>query len=242
MNLDGKELIFFDIETGGFSAFEDPFVSGAFTNPNRKKIEVVFNLKNLMAKLSNFSAKILVTWNGENWKGGFDFPWLRSYCLKSKIDWQLSGIEHLDLLPLVRKRLNTTSYQPPSSNDFKASDWKRLAKENDIEYQNKSQCQEEMIKLDKAGKADWLDYKYQTKEDNSLQNVYQLLFDSKAKEEYTSGGEMPKFYKQFQNGDLEAKAKIEAHNRRDVERLRKIAHKVIPVLPDWELKRAINQL
>ena len=38
------------------------------------------------------------------------------------------------------------------------------------------------------------------------------------------------------------KSQLKDHNRRDVERLKKVAEAVIPVLPDWEIKRNIKEL
>ena len=128
--------------------------------------------------------------------------------------------------------------------------------------------------------ADWLDYiEPEAKEDNSLQAVYQMMFDPECEEEYIDGAEIPGLYSynkfnlnspdNFYEPDnvyeyleilkenskhpknkLRAEiekcegiiGKIKDHNRRDVERLKKIAEKVIPMIPDWEIERNINKL
>lgn len=262
MKINGSTPVYFDIETTGFSAFEDEFVCAthkadvleiepeAFDGLEKHSAIVHTELGEVVNYLGGYTnRKIIVTYNDENWSGGFDFPWLRSKCLQEGIDWHLGGVKHLDLLPLVRKYLNTTGYEPPSKSDLYSDDLKRLAEANGIEYKNMDQCYEELEQLDNV---DWLDYEMQPDEDNSLQSVYQKLFDPEAEEEYISGKKIPELYEQYKTyirgGDYQNQKadqlmeQIREHNRRDVERLKKVAEKVIPVLPDWEIKRNINKL
>ena len=256
------EIVCFDIETTGFSAWEDDFVCGAASWMNVDEPKVWTSLEEsitTVAGLGEFEG-FIVTWNGENYRGGFDFPWLRSKCIQEGVEWKLAGVKHLDLLPLVRKYINTTHYvsEIPSRSSLRAADLKELAKVNGIDYQNKKQAYKALEEL--GEQADWLDYiEPEPKEDNSLQAVYQMMFDPECEEEYLDGGEVPKLYKwmkkissvdeismndnagapqEFRN----AWQKIKNHNRRDVERLKKIAEKVIPVIPDWEIERNINKL
>nr|WP_292487060.1 hypothetical protein [Methanohalobium sp.] len=201
---------------------------------------------------------LIVTWNGENYRGGFDFPWLRSKCIQKDIDWQLDGVKHLDLLPLVRKYINTTHYvtETPSKSQFKAADLRELAEVNGIDYQNMKQAYNAICELDNP---DWLDYDNpEAKEDNSLQEVYQMLFDPECEEIYTDGGEIPKLYNAIEDNENKKAIvgeheeieransvmwdRIKSHNRRDVKRLKKVAEAVVPLIPDWELKRNINKL
>ncbi|GAB6100662.1 hypothetical protein JCM16358_25410 [Halanaerocella petrolearia] len=245
MKVNGLIPIYFDIETEGFSAFEDEFICAAYTNLVTGEEKVISEINQLMEEFMDLRKSIIITYNGENWKGGFDFPWLRSKCLQQDIEWTLGGLKHLDLLPLVKKYINTTSYDIPSKSSLMADDLKKLADANGIDYKNKTQCYTELMKnLDKV---DWLDYEMQPNEDNSLQNVYQLLFDSECNEEYTSGAEVPKLYKVIKNTDNEleqeeAMNKIIEHNKRDIKRLKKVAQKAIPVIPNWEIQRNTNQL
>ena len=242
------EIVCFDIETTGFSAWGDEFVCGAASWMNIDEPEVWTDLEEMIttvAGLGEFEG-FIVTWNGENYRGGFDFPWLRSKCIQEGIEWQLAGVDHLDLLPLVRKYINTTHYvtEIPSKSSLKAADLKELAKVNVIDYQNKKQAHKALKELGKE--TDWLDYiEPEAKEDNSLQAVYQMMFDPEKEETYLSGAEIPSLYEQYKEGNSEdayCMKIIENHNRRDVERLKKIAEKVIPVIPSWEIERNINKL
>lgn len=238
MKINGLTPVYFDIETTGFSSFEDSFVCAAYT-AEHSSAKVKSDILSFMQVLSSDNF-LLVTYNGENWSGGFDFPWLRSKCIQQGIEWQLGGVKHLDLLPLVRKYLNTTGYEPPSKSDLYSDDLKKLAEANGIEYKNMDQCYEE---LEGMANVNWLDYEQKPNEDNSLQSIYQKLFDPEQEEEYIDGEKIPELYEEYkESGDEFHLHTIFEHNRRDVERLKKVAEKVIPVLPDWEIKRNINKL
>ena len=240
MKINGLTPVYFDIETSGLSAWEDEFVSWAIDCKNYDSF-VSTDLERLGTYLIG-DRHLIITWNGEGYRSGFDFPWLRSKCIQKGIEWQLGGVKHLDLLPLVRKYLNTTGYEPPSKSDLYADDMKKLAEANDIDYSNKSQCYEELEQMENV---DWLDYDQVPNEDNSLQSVYQKLFDPEKEGEYIDGERIPELYEEmtekeiYNGGHLQ---QIKEHNRRDVERLKKIAEKVIPVIPDWEIERNINKL
>jgi len=51
---------------------------------------------------------LLVAYNGERWKGGFDLPFIRTRCLHDGVDWMFDGLQFADLWEPVKKRLNTT--------------------------------------------------------------------------------------------------------------------------------------
>ena len=252
MKINGLTPAYFDIETTGFSSWEDNFVCSAvlpddpnyeYTHPN-----VATDIPQTFMITDIFDNTLIITWNGENWKGGFDFPFLRSKCIQEGIEWKLAGVKHLDLLPLVRKYINTTHYvtEIPSKSSLRAGDLKKLASANGIEYKNMKQAWKELIFAEDNGGADWLDYiESEAKEDNSLQAVYQMMFDPQKEETYLSGAEIPSLYEQYKEGNSEdayCMKIIENHNQRDVERLKKIAEKVIPVIPDWEIERNIKEL
>ena len=269
MKINEMTPVYFDIETTGFSAWEDEFVCSDMTSDILdEQYELNVRLEGTIRRLAywlaanGYSNTIIVTWNGENYRGGFDFPWLRSKCIQKGLEWRLSGVKHLDLLPLVRKYINTTHYvaEIPSKSSLRAGDLKELAEINNFEYQNKNQAYKKMMEIEEnTTGADW-NYLIETKskEDNSLQAVYQMMFDPKCEEEYIKGGKIPELYEKIQElekyeaaPDLSMHNKeefrglwqqIKDHNRRDVERLKKIAEAVVPVIPDWEIKRNINKL
>ena len=242
MKIKHKTPVYYDLETTGFSGFEDKLVSAIilddvkFRSLGRWKEEDL--LIKVMEILGNLScAEILVSYNGENWRGGFDIPFLRSQCIKHNVEWTLAGIEHLDLLPIVKKRINTHHYSTelPSKSKLYKDDLVKLAKANDLEYTNKNDTYDELIDL--GDNCDWLDYiKEECKEKNGLQTIYQLIFDQEAKEEYLSGGEVPEFY---EAGNYD---KIIEHNERDVIRLKKVTEAIINTIPSYELDKAITVL
>lgn len=52
---------------------------------------------------------LLVAYNGERFKGGFDLPFLRTRYVLQTLPWPFDGIPYADILPLVQNRFNTTS-------------------------------------------------------------------------------------------------------------------------------------
>lgn len=52
---------------------------------------------------------LLVAYNGERFKGGFDLPFLRTRYALQTLPWPFDGIPYADILPLVQNRFNTTS-------------------------------------------------------------------------------------------------------------------------------------
>jgi hypothetical protein len=51
---------------------------------------------------------LLVAFNGETWRGGFDLPFLRTRYAAHDMVWPFRGVPYADLLPLVRDLFNTT--------------------------------------------------------------------------------------------------------------------------------------
>lgn len=74
------------------------------------------------------SGKILVTFNGENWSGGFDIPLLRTrYVINDMIDaYPFSGVKHVDLMPIFQKKFNTSFLKDPTLDDLNAAQCKQL--------------------------------------------------------------------------------------------------------------------
>jgi hypothetical protein len=52
--------------------------------------------------------RMIVAYNGETWRGGFDLPFLRTRCGKNEVPWPFPDIPYADLMPIVKKRINTT--------------------------------------------------------------------------------------------------------------------------------------
>ena len=59
----------------------------------------------------------LVAYNADSWKGGFDLPFVRTRCIRQRIDWMFGDVVFADLWEPVKKRLNTTHTAYGSSSD-----------------------------------------------------------------------------------------------------------------------------
>ena len=51
---------------------------------------------------------LLVAYNGERFRGGFDVPFLRTRYAQRDVAWPFTGVPYADVLPLVTDRFNTT--------------------------------------------------------------------------------------------------------------------------------------
>ena len=241
MYWNGLRIIPFDIETTSLSAPEGEFICSAIYENNWENginYKVDYNLKELKETLSNFDKEniLLITWNGENYKTGFDAPWLRTKCALNNIGWILKDYYHLDIYPLVEKYFNNkiTEIKTPSKSKLYKSDLEKLAVANGLGYSNKNKTYQAIKKLDNP---EWLDYKEEKQKDKfDLQSIYQTFFDPNAEEEYVDGGQMIELYKK---GNIE---EIREHNMRDVKRLYDIAELLIDYIPKWEIERNIKVL
>lgn len=51
---------------------------------------------------------MLVAYNGEKWKTGFDLPFLRTRLARSDAEWPFRDLPYADLMPVIERRFNTT--------------------------------------------------------------------------------------------------------------------------------------
>jgi len=51
---------------------------------------------------------LLVAYNGERYRGGFDLPFLRTRYAAHELPWPFADLPYADLLPVIRDRFNTT--------------------------------------------------------------------------------------------------------------------------------------
>lgn len=51
---------------------------------------------------------LLVAFNGERWRGGFDVPFLRTRCALLDVPWPFVDVPYADVMPVVTNRFNTT--------------------------------------------------------------------------------------------------------------------------------------
>jgi uncharacterized protein YprB with RNaseH-like and TPR domain len=52
---------------------------------------------------------LVVAYNGERWKAGFDLPFLRTRLAATGVEWPFVDVPYADLLPVIRHRFNTTT-------------------------------------------------------------------------------------------------------------------------------------
>lgn len=61
---------------------------------------------------------LVVAYNGERWKAGFDLPFLRTRLAATGVDWPFVDVPYADLLPVIRHRFNTTTEDGDSVGDL----------------------------------------------------------------------------------------------------------------------------
>lgn len=195
------------------------------------------NLVDLSDSIDSISDDYLfVTYNGENYRGGFDFPWLRSKFILNNLQWSFRGKQHLDLYPLIQKYIWTKTDEVvcPSKSKISAKVMRTLAEANNVLYTNKNETYDKLIADENTNWFDLIEIK--AKESNDLQSVYQMLFDPKCEEEYISGADSKKLL------EVGKKEDIVRHCYNDVKRLKKVFNAVVDMIPEYELQRNIKEL
>jgi len=61
---------------------------------------------------------LLVAFNGELWRSGFDLPFLRTRLSRVGVEWPFREMPYADLLPVVTNRFNTTGDDGESRSDL----------------------------------------------------------------------------------------------------------------------------
>jgi DNA polymerase III epsilon subunit-like protein len=51
---------------------------------------------------------LLIAFNGERWRGGFDLPFLRSRLAVLDLEWPFGELAYADVMPVIEHRFNTT--------------------------------------------------------------------------------------------------------------------------------------
>ena len=128
------KYVAFDIETTGLAADNDRIVSYCLLSESESvgmccECTEEEMLEQLSVDVeSALGGKILVTFNGDNWSGGFDIPFLRTrYVINDMVDmYPFGGVKHIDLMPVLQKKFNTAMVKEASLDDLSAAQCKKL--------------------------------------------------------------------------------------------------------------------
>jgi len=69
--------------------------------------DLLTRLRNETSKRIQGKNRMLVAYNGETWRGGFDLSFLRTRCGFNDVQWPFDDVPYSDLMPIVQKRVNT---------------------------------------------------------------------------------------------------------------------------------------
>jgi uncharacterized protein YprB with RNaseH-like and TPR domain len=152
-----SEIIVYDIETTGFQASsivttitfrtDEGYISwvntkgenfsGIDNSPVDLHLKVVESEEELLNNVLEFvneyfdDSSVLVAYNGETWRGGFDNSFLRTRCVKNEIPFIFNGVRYHDLYSIFGKqgRFNT---EVKSVRGMKKNQLKKLSEDMGI--------------------------------------------------------------------------------------------------------------
>jgi hypothetical protein len=61
---------------------------------------------------------LLVAYNGETWKAGFDLPFLRTRLARCGVEWPFRDVPYADVMPIVTQRFNIATDDEGSASDL----------------------------------------------------------------------------------------------------------------------------
>jgi hypothetical protein len=238
---------YFDIETTGLSGLEDDFVCAVVRN--EEHFYEFLELDAFFGFIKNLKGAVLVGYRTQNYRGGFDLPFLRTLAIRNNLtnEWPFKGIRHLDMLPVVQNHISTSVYDVklPSKSSLRKDDLVELAFANSIKYTTTKDTYKRLMELEEEEGCDWCGRdEITTSESNSLQDVYVRFFDPKKEEEYPyiDVGEL---IDQYKKGDISYKEFEKTqltHCANDVRRLQVITENFLPMIPEYLMNRNIMNL
>jgi hypothetical protein len=243
--IEGLVPHYFDIETTGLSGLEDDFVCAIIRVG--EKVYDFMSLEHFLSYSNSLTGAILVGYNTQTYRGGFDLPFLRTQTLKHNLKWPFKGKRHLDMMPIIQGHLDTKTYEVklPSKSSLRKDDLVELAFANSIKYTTTKDTYKRLIELEEEEGCDWCGRdSITTSESNSLQDIYINFFDPKKEEdyEYIDVGELVNRYKKGKI-DFQEFQEIQAtHCKNDVRRLQTITENILPLMPEYIVNRNIMNL
>lgn len=234
-----NKYVTFDIETTGLSA-DDRVVSYCLLSENDTTsmccdCEEIDVLEQLSVDIDSvLSGKILVTFNGENWSGGFDIPFLRTrYVIADMIDmYPFGGVRHIDLMPIFQKKFNTAVVKESALDDLSAAECKDLVnrfgyktlgtKAQNIGLLNCVDISQQYIIDEVLGEIEpKIVNKY------GLKHCYHLLFGG---EVGTTGADVKEMW---ENGEYK---QIAEYNKLDCEMTKKLLYTCLSIVPEYDMR------
>lgn len=231
---------FFDIETEGFCAYDDAFILADFYYLKKDKhvhktVYSLQELSNFLTKEKEHNMVRLIGKNTDNYRGGFDIPFLRTKYMMLNASWPFKGVENLDIGPLIKSLLQTKTYEikTPSKSSLNKPDLEKICEANGYDYVNKKETYRAIMEDYEGGKdIDWCGYeKIKCPSRNDLQTIYQKIYDPEINEEYIDGAEVPVL---FMEGKIDL---IEKHCKKDNERTKKIFDDFNSMIPAYYISK-----
>lgn len=91
--------------TNEVEAATEPVVNVS-THSSEEELLVV--VREFVAERLCGSDVLLVAYNGERWRGGFDVPFLRTRYARLGVAWPFTDVPYADVMPVVTDRFNTS--------------------------------------------------------------------------------------------------------------------------------------
>lgn len=263
MSFDPKPL-FIDIETTGLDC--DCKVVSCAIKECDGGIHIVSNrdcndkktLSRLYEKVAELKAdhRSICTYNGENFRGGFDLRFLRTQFAINRIPWPFRGMRHLDCYPLIEKKFNM-QYQPNQTEIIdkipaavaktivkdhnipaKDKDGKELKLVKDIRNSIKKYCGSNNIELFPY----LTDIEIKSEPGNKLDHVYEVFGGpdlSYLAPKNMCGAKVPEMFKLYeQTQDPTIMEIIEKYNSTDVIQLEYAYKIIIEYVSDNDMQRS----
>ena len=233
------KYVCFDIESTGLSA-NDRVVSYCLLSENdATSMCCDCSEKEILEQLSvdvntTLGGKILVTFNGENWSGGFDIPFLRTrYTILDMLDvFPFSGVKHIDLMPIFQKKFNTAVVKESALDDLSAAECKGLVnrfgykplgtKAQNIGLLNCIDISQQYIIDEVLG-----DIEPKIVNRYSLKHCHSLFFGG---EVGTTGADVKEMW---ENGEYD---RIAEYNKLDCVMTKKLLYTCLDIVPEYDMR------
>lgn len=184
----------------------------------------------------------LVTYNGENYRGGFDLPFLRRRYIESRLQdrWPFKGLRHLDMLPLVQTRLNTSYRATVSIDILNAGQCSELCGLINLKPQktmaaNLEQIDAACLDVQSLGIVNNYLSRFEPplKTDNKLDAVYAMLHGPDLGVAHIDGSKVPGLWKQYlESGDEQIRADLMRYNLSDCQQTAYVFKELYPLLSE----------